>query len=246
MKYMGSKSRIKKHIIPILQDIINKNNITSFVDLFCGGCNIIDDIICYKRYANDKSKPLIALLKHVSQNGRLLSQVSKDVYDYIRKNDKNPDIYDWIKGNIGFLASYNGRYFDGGYAKSGYENGKLRDYYQESKKNLELQSNKLKGVIFTDFDYSEFKGKNMLVYCDIPYKNTKQYNTSKDFNHDDFWEHARNWSKNNIVVISELQAPDDFVCIWKQEVTRSIKANDKTKSMEKLFIHNTLINYLNK
>lgn len=30
-------------------------------------------------------------------------------------------INDWELGNIGFLASYNGRFFDGGYAKPGWE-----------------------------------------------------------------------------------------------------------------------------
>ena len=45
----------------------------------------------------------------------------------------------------------------------------------------------------------------------------------------------REWSKNNIVLISEENAPNDFQCIWESEVSRSIKPNDKTKSTEKLF-----------
>lgn len=49
----------------------------------------------------------------------------------------------------------------------------------------------------------------------------------------------RKWSKNNIVLISEENAPSDFECIWEQEVSRSIKASDKSKSTEKLFIYNT-------
>ena len=44
-------------------------------------------------------------------------------------------------------------------------------------------------------------------------------------------------SKENICLISELNAPDDFECIWEQEVSRSIKANDKSKAVEKLFVH---------
>ena len=44
-------------------------------------------------------------------------------------------------------------------------------------------------------------------------------------------------SKNNIVVISELQAPDDFECIWEQEVTRTQNNRDRIKSTEKLFIY---------
>ena len=46
----------------------------------------------------------------------------------------------------------------------------------------------------------------------------------------------RKWSKNNIVLVSEQTAPEDFKCIWKQEISRSIKPNSKTKTTEKLFI----------
>ena len=48
----------------------------------------------------------------------------------------------------------------------------------------------------------------------------------------------RKWSKNNVVLISEENAPEDFRAIWEQRVSRSIKANDKTTAIEKLFIFN--------
>lgn len=47
----------------------------------------------------------------------------------------------------------------------------------------------------------------------------------------------RKWSKDNIVIISEQNAPEDFKCIWEKEVSRSIKATDKSKSTEKLFMY---------
>ena len=59
----------------------------------------------------------------------------------------------------------------------------------------------------------------------------------KGFDYEKFWNNMRSWSNNNIVLISELNAPDDFECIWEQEVSRSIKATDKSKSIEKLFIY---------
>ena len=91
-------------------------------------------------------------------------------------------------------------------------------------------------VKFFNKDYKEMKEvKNTLIYCDIPYENTTDYNS--EFNHHDFWEWARNMSKNNIVVISELQAPNDFICIWEQEVTRTQNNRDRFKSVEKLFIY---------
>ena len=47
----------------------------------------------------------------------------------------------------------------------------------------------------------------------------------------------REWSQNNVVVISEYSAPEDFRCIWKQNVKLDIRdANNKKKNrVEKLF-----------
>lgn len=45
----------------------------------------------------------------------------------------------------------------------------------------------------------------------------------------------RKWSKTNIVYISEFRAPDDFECVWEKEVSRSIKATDKSRAVERLF-----------
>lgn len=105
----------------------------------------------------------------------------------------------------------------------------------------------LKDVIFTNNDYKNIELlPNSLIYCDIPYQNTKQYLYSKDFNYEEFWNWVRVNSKNNIIILTELQAPDDFVCIWEQEVSRSIKIKDKSKALEKLFIHNSLLDVINK
>lgn len=41
---MGSKSRIAKYIIPIIQRYIDDNKINTYIEPFCGGCNIIDKI----------------------------------------------------------------------------------------------------------------------------------------------------------------------------------------------------------
>lgn len=37
MKYMGSKNRIAKHILPIMLAEAEKNNITTWVEPFVGG-----------------------------------------------------------------------------------------------------------------------------------------------------------------------------------------------------------------
>lgn len=65
MKYMGSKSRIKKWVVPFLQELIDKNNVDTYIEPFVGGANVIDDIQCENRIGGDLHDKLIALLKHV-------------------------------------------------------------------------------------------------------------------------------------------------------------------------------------
>lgn len=93
-------------------------------------------------------------------------------------------------------------------------------------------------VTFSVKDYSEVTPHGSFVYCDPPYANTKQYKNSRDFDFDNFWDYIRQISKDNFVLVSELNAPDDFNCIWTKEVSRSIKATDKSKATEKLFTYN--------
>ena len=148
-------------------------------------------------------------------------------------------INDWELGNIGFLASYNGRFFDGGYAKPSWEKTRYRDYYQESKNNILKQIDNLKDVEFQVNDYKSFTNiVGAVIYCDPPYENTKSYKNSTNFNHEEFWDFMRELSKDNIVFISELKAPDDFKPIWEKEVSRSIKVSGKSKAQEKLFVYN--------
>lgn len=240
---MGSKSRIAKYIVPIIQKCIDDNNLETYIEPFAGGCNVIDKIKCKSRYGYDKNKYLIALFKHLQSDGKLLPDVSRELYSEVRANYKNGDYEDWYVGNIGFLASYNGRWFDGGYAQAGYEKTKTgqryRDYYRESKDNIEAQIPYIKNVILDVKDYLDFTpDNNSMIYCDPPYANTKKFANAMNFDYDKFWKKMREWSENNFVLVSELVAPDDFICIWSKDVQRSMKSTDNTmRAVEKLFTY---------
>jgi len=240
MKYMGSKSKIAKYIVPIIQEHIDNNNIKIYIEPFAGGMNVIDKIKCEKKIASDLNKYVIELFKHLKSGGELLNEVTREVYSNFRVHKFDGQYQDWEVGNVGFLASYNGRFFDGGYAQPGYEKTKngerYRDYYLESKRNIMAQIGAIKDIEFYSKNYKEWSTANCLIYVDPPYKGTKGYGNSKEFNYDEFWNIIRAWSGKNIVIISEENAPEDFKCIWEKEVSRSIKAADKSKSTEKLFM----------
>ena len=238
MKYMGSKSRIINEILPILLSDRKENQ--WYVELFCGGCNSIDKVDG-RRIANDKNKYLIAMWKGLQENKERVKIITKDLYSRARDEYNkgiNVEFSDFEIGWIGWMGSYNGRFFDGGY--SGHDVGNThRDYITEQIRNTESQIENIKDIKFFSKDYSEFDFKEeCIIYCDIPYKDTKQYITSKNFDHEKFWEWCRDmYNRGHKVFISEYQAPEDFVCLWSKEITNSMNNKNTYKPIEKLFTY---------
>lgn len=165
--------------------------------------------------------------------------VSKELYNNVKTHKE--DYRESLVAVVGFCASYNAKWF-GGYA--GIVNTKInttRNYYDESIRNIEKQMQYLKDVEFTYKDYNEYKDiEGCLIYCDIPYQNTTKYTNGNNFDYEDFWNWARVVSQKNIVLISEYNAPNDFKCIFKKELTTTLDKNSRRKGVEKLFIHKSL------
>ena len=225
--------------MPIIQQRITDYNIKTYIEPFCGGCNVIDKVICDKKIASDNHKYLIAMFQNLDKIETLPEFITKEHYSEVRDCfNKGLTIFpDWYIGAIGFLASYNGRFFDGGYA--GLVNtkaGTVRNYYDEAKRNLLEQIPNLKSINFEYVDYKYYTDfEDCLFYLDPPYKGTKQYGSSKGFNYDEFWSWCRHMSYKNIVLISEHEASSDFECVWQQEIKRTIDNNKRVKAVEKLF-----------
>lgn len=237
---MGSKSRIAKYIVPIIQNYIDKNNITTYVEPFVGGANIIDKIKCENKIGSDSNQYLIALLKQMQISPQsLYESISKELYNKAREEYYTNNITsfeDWQIGNIGFLSSYNGKFW-GGYAGVVHTKiNTIRDYYDESRRNLIAQSENLRDILFECREYSlctDFR--NSVIYCDPPYEGTTKY--IDDIDHMQFFDYCRELSKYNIVLISEHNAPNDFTPIWSQDIIRTMDNKSHDRATEKLFIH---------
>ena len=85
MKYMGSKSRISKYIIPIIQQRIKDYDIKTYIEPFCGGCNIIDKIQCDTKIASDNHKCLIEIFKNLNRIQSLPDFITKEHYSKVRE-----------------------------------------------------------------------------------------------------------------------------------------------------------------
>lgn len=234
MKYMGSKNRIAKEILPII--LKDRKEGQYYIEPFVGGCNMIDKV-SNPRMAGDNNRYLIAMWKGLQDNLDRPTEISKDYYSLVRTsyNNKDNQYSDFIKGWVGFAGSFNGRFFDGGYSGK----TETRDYVREQITNIESQIPLIQGIEFHSGDYKIIEyPNNSIIYCDPPYKDTKQYSTSKGFDYVDFWQWCREMTmKGHNVYISEYQAPDDFECIWSKIVTNAMNTTNTHKPTEKLFIY---------
>lgn len=93
--YQGSKNRLAKYIIPLLNKPIQTNECTVFIDACCGGANIIANtkypIVCKTKYAFDNNKYLIALFDKVKFNKLEYIHIDDDV-EYNNKYFKDKHI----------------------------------------------------------------------------------------------------------------------------------------------------------
>lgn len=240
MKYVGSKNRLAKELVPIIQSYITDDT-KGYLEPFVGGANMIDKIECDNKFGCDIHEELIELLKYIQNTNNILpTTIKEEEYNKVRLNK---DKYEkWYVGFIGFCATFGAKYF-GGYAR-GFKEDKItpRDIPAESIRNIEKQRKNLQNIKFKCCSYDEINKniKDFVIYCDPPYKGTLKYTT--DFDYDKFYKWCKEMSKNNIVLISEYWMPEEFECIWEKKTTVRIDSNKKSKDKkmertEKLFIY---------
>ncbi len=235
MKYMGSKNRHAKELLPIILKDRQPNQY--YIEPFVGGFNMIDKVE-NPRMASDIHPHLISLFVALQSGWEPPDVVSEVEYQDIRKNKHAYPAY--LVGFVGFGCSYSGKWF-GGYARGNDNKGNPRNYCLESKKNLMKQVPRLAGMQITQCSYWNIilPANECIIYCDPPYQGTTEY---KDGNisyeeYEMFWNWVRTMTnKGHKVYVSEYNAPDDFEVLWSKKVNNTLTKDTGSKQgEEKLF-----------
>lgn len=231
VKYMGSKRRIAKHIIPIMVEAADRAGITKWVEPFVGGANLIDKVPArFERVGYDLNEHVIYALKDIRDMPNDLPECfSADERKSYRQGCAQ-SLTSWACIVTSFGADLNG-----GYARE--KGSDETTFCMRGKRSALKQSPLIQGVEFIHADYRDLSFSDSLIYCDPPYKGTSGYKTG-DFNHDEFYDWCREQAKNNIVFVSEYSAPDDFELVWQGEIKTNFASNRKTathNAVEKLF-----------
>lgn len=238
MRYLGGKSKIRNEVSTFLR-LCNIDN-RAYFEPFVGGAWILQEM-GGNRVTSDGNDSLIAMYKSL-QNGWIPpDHVTEDEWSVYRELDeiqKDP-MQSFCRIGCGFAGDWNG-----GYAKDSSE----KSYAKSTKNSLLKQLPSIKNVEFIYGLYNEHNPKNMLIYCDPPYEGTTEYGAMGKFNHEEFWQTIRKWVKDgNIVVISEYNAPKDFVCVKEIESQMGLTTVEDGIStrgirIEKLFMHKSQAN----
>lgn len=177
MVYQGSKSRVAKDICPIIQKAIDESNCDTFIDAFVGGANLIQHIKCENRIEYDINPYLIALLNNLDKIPNFEVPISKEEYDTCRAEWRSAQLThpDWYIGAVGYIASFGGRFYDGGYAKDVPASDPKRHEHRNRKNNILKQTPELIGCKFEVKDFFSLDCTNAIIYCDPPYNGTKPY-----------------------------------------------------------------------
>jgi DNA adenine methylase len=225
MKYVGSKAKIAKHLLPII--LANRRPDQWYVEPFVGGSNMIDKV-GGPRLGNDIDSNLIAMFRALQTGWMPPANVSRDEYYAIKANPQNysPELVCFVSLGCSF-----GNKRWGGYA----QNKKGTNYADVCRRNLLKQLPNIKDVAYTNQNYWSLNiPENSIVYCDPPYAGTVKY-SKEGFNHEQFWEWVRHISLFHKVFVSEYAAPPDFECVLSVPTLTTMNKNSKDVRIEKLF-----------
>lgn len=227
MKYMGSKRKLVREILPIMLKQRKPNQ--CWVEPFVGGGNVIQNVdgprigVDCNRYAIEA---LISIRDHVEDLPKNKTEFTESDYKKLRNSDDYR-----FKGFAGFAYSYGGKWL-GGWRRDAHG---ARDYVAEAYRSAKIQSPLISNAVFIHADYRDVPLSDpSVIYCDPPYQNCTGYGY---FDHKLFWERVRMWwAEGHTVFVSEYSAPEDFTCIWSKRVHTSLTSDTGSKiGIEKLF-----------
>jgi DNA adenine methylase len=231
MRYFGGKGTIANEICMLINQWMDRGQV--FLEPFVGSAWIVRDIKTKCRYASDTNPYLIAMYQALQKGWIPPTHFNQSEYDALKANKEEADPA--LVGFIGAFCSFGGMWF-AGLAKVPTISrdrmvGRNREYVKAAAHGCLKLVPSIRDVVFGCRSYDDWKPKNAFIYCDPPYADTGQSYFSTSFDTDKFWDTMREWSKNNIVIISEYKAPEDFKCVAEYRVRMKLNSEFRTEKV---------------
>lgn len=203
--YPGGKKRLGFEIAESISSYSSKyKNLNSYYEPFCGMLGVyryIPDLLKVKNYyASDQNQNVITLW-HALQRGWKppTEPCSKSTYQY----DKETNNKSLRSIFYGFACSYRGDFRSGYFDKNNIKT--------QAADCVEIGQH-LSIVDFSCGSFDEYLPKGCIIYCDPPYRDTKNnyYDKNKrnaHFDYDAFISWCKTMSRHNLIFISEYSKP---------------------------------------
>lgn len=237
--YGGGKAKLGKEIFEIIKLVEKEfywdSKQHTYFEPFCGLLGVQIHFAKEGRscLACDANNNIIDLFEALKKGWIPPEKCSEQQFDKLKKSTEHSA----LKGFVGVACSYSGIFFSGYRTHAG-----KRNYITNSRNGFLKMTPYLKNIHFLKGrDYREFEPEQLTIYCDPPYQgngfNSEHFT---GFDSKDFWETMRKWSKKNLVVVSEYNAPSDFICIWKKQMKSNYNVSVIYRT-EKLFIYSRVL-----
>lgn len=197
-----------------------------------------------KRVASDVNQDVVEMWRRAQKGWKPPKKCSEKEWERLRRSALTARAPSAARGFVGSQVSFGGAFFSG-YAGR-YDPSK--DFCAQGARGLAKILPEVQDVKMYALPYEEFHPKGYLIYADPPYdthyasfgrnKYMSRFDSAK------FWRTMEEWSKDNLVFVSEFKAPRGWKTIWKQQVNRAINPRQRKdygygthKSVERLYFY---------
>jgi DNA adenine methylase len=243
MRYQGGKTMVGRHIARIIQRTLDKYPDRTYFEPFVGAGGVLRHIKAKKVRICDGLADTTRFWNALLHNDWLPPKRQVTESEFLRQKKQKPSA---MRFYVGHQFSFGGQFFHGFIKNSGKTPWLgiklLRD---------KVQANTGRVSVCTNRDYQRHSPRNMIIYCDPPYRGTTGYTGRGDFDHTKFWALMEEWSKHNIVFVSETKAPRGWSTVWSRAI-KVVGGNFQNGRMidntlerrERLFVHKSNVNKL--
>ncbi|MES2216580.1 MAG: hypothetical protein V4481_04775 [Patescibacteria group bacterium] len=231
-KYFGSKQRFARELVEFILEYTKDMQYDAIIEPFCGtACTLqkFREKVDCPIFGSDKLAPLIVTLK-AFQWGNFACPSSITQADFDRlKNDETDPLHIIVHAGASYFGQYKRDRF------YGYTNVNLA----KIAKRLAKKPPQLNNIDFKCCEYTDWsETKNCLFILDPPYSGAKaSWSVNfRGFDNALFWKWAEMMSRENIVLVCEYEAPENWTCIWSKSFRTANRHGGIRTKTEKVFV----------
>lgn len=227
MRYQGGKGLLARFIAPIVREVASSRPV---VEPFHGGLSMT--VALQPVRASDLSKPVATLIREVRRGWLPPTELSEAEYNDLAR--RRGDMDDPLVCFAGQCCTFGGKWF-GGYARG---HARHRDPIGAARSSLLARIRATMSTTFSSGDYREIEvSPGDVIYCDPPYRDTSCDWPVEPFDHEAFWQWARDMGAMGCdVLVSEFSAPPDALEVWARDRPRFTRGSEKVDEIERLFL----------